>query len=177
MFDVQAISTHPVDVGLRSETAILAELVHLGYLVLVPWGVNQRYDFAIDLGDRLLKAQCKTGRLRQGAIRFATSSVRCSRTAIYQRSYEGEVDVFLVHCPQTAASYAIAADEVGHSGCNLRVDPPANSQIKKIRWARDHLLGEGKAALDALPPPPPDLVPPPPPELSLAAYTPAGEPE
>jgi hypothetical protein len=42
-------STHPVDVGLRTEAVILAELLRRGYQVLVPFGVNQRYDLVIDL--------------------------------------------------------------------------------------------------------------------------------
>jgi hypothetical protein len=40
-------SKHPVDVGLRSEAAILSELVRRGYSVLLPFGVNQRYDHGI----------------------------------------------------------------------------------------------------------------------------------
>ena len=42
-------TTHPVDVGQRSEAAILAALVHCGFHVLLPFGVNQRYDLVIDL--------------------------------------------------------------------------------------------------------------------------------
>jgi hypothetical protein len=63
--DVQ-LSSHPVDIGLRSETTILAALVELGYDVLVPWGFNRRYDYVIDLGREVIRAQCKTGRLRDG---------------------------------------------------------------------------------------------------------------
>ena len=52
---------HPVDVGTRSEAAILLRFIELGYDVLVPHGVNHRYDFVIDQGDRFLRVQCKTG--------------------------------------------------------------------------------------------------------------------
>jgi len=37
-------SNHPVDVGFRTEAAILSELGRRGHSILVPWGVNQRYD-------------------------------------------------------------------------------------------------------------------------------------
>ena len=60
------LSNHPVDMGQRTEGAILSELVRRGYKVLVPFGVNQRYDLVIDAGDRFLRVQCKTGRLRNG---------------------------------------------------------------------------------------------------------------
>ena len=63
-------SSHPVDVGLRTEAAILAELVQRGYQVLVPFGVNQRYDLVLDIEGEFVRAQCKTGRLRDGVIRF-----------------------------------------------------------------------------------------------------------
>jgi PD-(D/E)XK nuclease superfamily protein len=70
------LSDHPVDVGQRTEAIVLAELVRRGYRVLTPFGTNQRYDLAIDLGDRFLRAQCKTGRLRRGTIIFHPRSVR-----------------------------------------------------------------------------------------------------
>lgn len=35
-------SNHPVDVGQRSETAILAAFIERGFLVWLPWGVNHR---------------------------------------------------------------------------------------------------------------------------------------
>jgi hypothetical protein len=50
-------------------------------------------------------------------------------------------DVFLVHCPDTERIYAVP---VGDSGvlmtASLRVDAPANNQLKGIRWATDHEL-------------------------------------
>ncbi len=67
---------HPVDVGMRSEAAILLRFIELGYDVLVPHGVNHRYDFVLDQGDRFLRIQCKTGRLRNGTVQFSPTSVR-----------------------------------------------------------------------------------------------------
>jgi hypothetical protein len=50
-------SNHPVDVGQRSEAAVLAAFVKHGYRVLTPFGVNHRYDWgrhwlASDRGNR-----------------------------------------------------------------------------------------------------------------------------
>jgi PD-(D/E)XK endonuclease len=69
------LTDHPVDVGHRSEAAILSQLVRQGYRVLLPFGVNQRYDMVLDNDGRLLKVQCKTGRLKEGAIRFSSNTV------------------------------------------------------------------------------------------------------
>jgi PD-(D/E)XK endonuclease len=133
-------SSHPVDVGLRTEAAILAELTRRGYQVLVPFGVNQRYDLVLDLDGRFLRVQCKTGRLKRGVITFSTRSVRVNTQRIYYRNYVGEVELFLVYCPETDQIYAVPVDDAPATlGC-LRVDPTQNGQEQLIRWARDYEL-------------------------------------
>ena len=87
------LSTHPVDVGQRSEAIILAELVRRGHRVLVPFGPNQRYDLVVELDGRFLRVQCKTGRLRNGRICFSTASVRVNTQRAFVRSYRGEIDL------------------------------------------------------------------------------------
>ena len=118
----------------------MSELVRRGYRVLLPFGVNQRYDLVIDLGDRFLRAQCKTGRLRRGAVKFNAQSIRSSVTGTYRRGYEGEIELFLVHCPDTEAIYAVPVEDATRSQGSLRVVPAANGQSKGVRWARDYEL-------------------------------------
>jgi hypothetical protein len=137
-----SLTPHPVDIGDRTEAIVIAALVRLGHRVLRPLSANQRYDLVLDLGGRFLRAQCKTGRLRNGAIEFSVRSCRSNRNATFVRSYTGEeADVFLVHCPETDRIYAVP---VGDSGAlrtmSLRVAAPANGQSKGIRWAADHEL-------------------------------------
>lgn len=134
------LSDHPVDVGHRSEVAILAQLVRQGYRVLLPFGVNQRYDMVLDNNGRLLKVQCKTGRLREGAIRFRSQSVQSNTAGTRVRAYSGEVDFFAVYCPENDRVYLIPADEVPTRGMYLRVDRPRNRQRKRVRWAEDYVL-------------------------------------
>jgi PD-(D/E)XK endonuclease len=147
----EALSAHPVDIGQRTEAIILAALVRRGYRVLTPFGTNQRYDLAIDLGDGFLRAQCKTGRLRRGTIIFAVRSVRSNRRHTYLRTYENEVDLFLVYCPETDGIYAIPIEEATSSVGALRVAPTANGQAKRIRWAREYEIA-GVAQLAEQPP-------------------------
>jgi hypothetical protein len=132
------LSAHPVDIGQRTEAIVLAALVRRGYRVLTPFGTNQRYD----LGDRFLRAQCKTGRLRRGTIIFAVRSVRSNTRQTYLRTYENEVDLFLVYCPETDGIYAIPIEEATSSVGALRVAPTANGQAKRIRWATEYQLPE-----------------------------------
>jgi hypothetical protein len=135
-----AASSHPVDVGLRTEAAILAELVRRGYQVLIPFGTNQRYDLVLDMSGEFIRAQCKKGRLRNGVVRFAARSVRVNTHGIFFRGYTGEIEIFLVHCPETNQIYAVPVDEVRGTEGWLRVDPTRNGQRERIRWARDYEL-------------------------------------
>jgi hypothetical protein len=134
------LTSHPVDVGHRTEGAILSELVRRGYCVLVPFGVNQRYDLVLDCDGRLLKAQCKSGRLRDGVVQFSSQSIQSNTRGSKTRSYAGQVDLFIVYCPDNQRVYVIPADEVPKCGMHLRVEPPRNRQSKRVRWAKDYEL-------------------------------------
>jgi len=134
------LTNHPVDIGQRSEAAILSRLVILGHHVLLPFGVNQRYDLVLVSEGKFLKVQCKTGRLREGSIRFRAISVQSNMNGTSWRGYAGEVDLFAVYCPESTGVYLIPADEVAPNVNYLRVDPTRNNQAKGIRWARDYEL-------------------------------------
>ena len=109
--------------------------------MLIPYGTNHRYDIVINVGGRFLRAQCKTGRLRDGVIRFATASTRANTLRAYTKPYDADqIDLFLIYCPQTDRVYALDVGEAASGYCALRVDPTANGQAKRIRWAADHEL-------------------------------------
>ena len=118
----------------------MSELVRRGYNVLVPFGTNQRYDFVIDLEGKFIRAQCKKGRLRNGVIRFPARSTRLNSQGVYFRSYTGEVEIFLVYCPETDRIYAVPVEEVPPTDGWLRVKPTRNGQEDRVRWARDYEL-------------------------------------
>jgi hypothetical protein len=65
---------HPKVVGDRSTLAVMLALQVKGYALYLPFGENTRTDLVIDDGTGLARVQCKTGRLREGAIRFPVSS-------------------------------------------------------------------------------------------------------
>ncbi len=135
---VTELSAHPVDVGTRSETILLAEFVKRGYEVLLPWSVNCRYDMALDLGSRVLKVQCKTARLECGTVAFTAQSVRSNSEGWHTRRYDGEVDLFGVYCPPLDRCFVIPAEDVTTNGVRLRIRPAANGQQKRVRWAADY---------------------------------------
>jgi hypothetical protein len=147
---------HPKAVGDRSTLAIMVALEFAGYAVLVPFGENTRYDLVIDDGTALSRVQCKTGRLRKGAVRFRASSsyAHHARPRISVRDYLRDVDYFGVYCPETTGVYLIpiARIQVRHKGA-LRVEPPQNGQRLRIRFAADYEIARvacARAARSAL---------------------------
>ncbi|MGZ8795469.1 MAG: group I intron-associated PD-(D/E)XK endonuclease [Gaiellaceae bacterium] len=122
---------HPKQIGDRTTLAVMLALRQSGYTLLVPFGENTRYDLVIDDGLQLARVQCKTGRLREGAIRFAACSTYAHHPnpKVVSRDYAGQVDFFGVYCPETGRRLprTIADANVRRQG-NLRVVPPRNGQ-------------------------------------------------
>jgi hypothetical protein len=131
---------HPVDTGLRSEVALTNAFVQLGYAVFLPVGHNHRYDLVLEVDGRFVRVQCKTGRLRDGVIRFNTVSTRSNRTDVLRRGYEGEVDAFAIWCPQNEMGYFVPVGDLPTGIGTLRVAPAANHQRRGVRWAEAYAL-------------------------------------
>lgn len=129
---------NPKKVGEKSEGQILALMLRMGKVVLMPFGDNQRYDFVTEEAGKFTRIQCKTGRLKDGAIEFDTCSSSYHRKGGKKRSYEGEADVFGVYCPASKKCYLILVKDVPKTCGKLRIDPPKNNQVKCIRWAKDY---------------------------------------
>ena len=135
---------HPKDKGDRTTLAVMIALRECGYAVLVPFGENTRYDLVIDDGERLARVQCKTGRLRHGAVIFAVCSSygHHMRPGSARRDYRGQIEYFGVHCPDTTAVYLIRIGDLNvRVGAALRVEPARNGQRSKIRNAADYEVG------------------------------------
>jgi len=56
--------------GNVSELKVATAYVEAGFAVSAPIGGGAPYDLIVDTGERLLKAQVKTGRLRNGCVIF-----------------------------------------------------------------------------------------------------------
>lgn len=133
-------STHPVDVGLRTEAVVTSRLLAAGIKVLQPCGFNHRYDLVLDLEGRFVRAQVKTGRLRDGKVVFKTCSVRSNTQGSVLRAYDAEIDLFLVYCAATNGIYAVPVDQAPRGAMSLRVAETANKQAVGIRWASEYAV-------------------------------------
>jgi hypothetical protein len=135
---------HPKTVGDRTTLAVMAALQDAGFALYVPFGENTRVDIVIDDGHRLWRVQCKTGRLRLGAIRFNTCSIYAHHPnpKVVRRDYLGQIDYWGVHCPETCGVYLIPiADAPLRKTAYLRVEPSRNNQRRRIRLASDYQIG------------------------------------
>jgi hypothetical protein len=119
-------------------------LQRVGFVVLLPFGENVRYDLVIDDGNQLARVQCKTGRLREGAVRFSVCSsyAHHRQPRAIHRNYSGQIDYFGIYCPETGGAYLVPIDDLPlkREGA-LRVDPARNSQRRRIRSAADYQIG------------------------------------
>lgn len=110
--------------------------------MLLPFGQNQRYDLVLEIDGSFVRVQCKTGRLRNGCIDFNARSTRVNTKRAVTHDYRGQIELFMVHCPETGGTYAVPVGEATRSHGTLRVDPTANAQEKRVRWAREYELPE-----------------------------------
>jgi hypothetical protein len=135
---------HPKAIGDRSTMAAMLALNDAGFAVSIPFGENVRYDLIIDDGQRLARVQCKTGRLRRGAVLFNVCSCygHHLRPGEARRDYRGQVEYFVVYCADTKCVYLIPIDDLPVSNqASLRVEPSRNGQRVGIRNAGDYEIG------------------------------------
>ena len=130
--------------GAIAETAIAAAATKLGIPVLRPIVEHARYDLAFEIGDRILRVQCKWGGLSDDAavIKVNLTSNRCTPTGYERRFYsEDEIDLIAVYCGELDQSYLLPiALFAGRRGLQLRVTPPKNGQRACLNLAVDFEL-------------------------------------
>ncbi len=130
-------------IGDISEAAIITRFLQLGYVVLTPYGGNQRYDLVIEDADgQFWHVQCKTAWVEDSGavIHFDTANHNVTGKNRQWRHYRGQCDYFAVYCEELEKVYLIQVDQVGTTRANLRLMPSKNNQEKHVRWAKDYEL-------------------------------------
>ena len=130
---------HTVEKGDLSVAMITAKFLRLRWIVLKPITELSRYDLVIDRGNGFERVQCKTGRVRDGAVQWNTCSNLPSMNGA-RKDYRGEVDLFAVYCPETDGVYLIRVGDVGRTVGVLRCSPSLNGQKSGVKLAADYLL-------------------------------------
>lgn len=127
------------EIGERTEAMVLAALVKAGKHVLMPFGNSRRYDLVIDENGKFIRVQCKTGRLKDGAIHFRTTNVSSAGKNL---PYTGQVDCFGIYCPENNKVYLVPIEDLGLGSCVLRIEPRKNNQQNDIRSAVNYEMGD-----------------------------------
>ena len=127
-----------IEKGDISQVMVTAALLRSGATVLEPIGANHRYDLVIERDGVFYRVQCKTGRLRRGAVLFNA----CSSGGVksHRRHYRGQIDMFGVFCHETDTCYLVPVNDVPITEGCLRVDSPVQKQPNVLRWAKDYII-------------------------------------
>jgi prevent-host-death family protein len=138
--------------GAIAETAIAAAATKLGIPVLRPIVEHGRYDLAFEIGDRILRVQCKWGALDEGEAVIKVSLQSCSLTPTgYVRTpyAPDEIDLVAVYCGELGRCYLLpSAVACGRTSVYLRLVPPKNGQRACINLASDFEFDGAVAQLE-----------------------------
>lgn len=119
-------------VGELTEANVLATLIREGYSVSIPFGENTRYDYIIDDGVVMKRIQCKTGRYRNGTVRFDTNSQYRVKGKLQRFNYADTIDAFAVYCAELDKTYLVPIEDViARRQMSLRVKTPIASSFRK----------------------------------------------
>jgi len=124
-----------------SELKVLAKLTEFGVNVYLPYGEDTRSDLIIDDSGELERIQIKTGRIKNGSIRFSCSKINSNRSGSTRTNYEGQIDAFIVYCPDNEGYYYVPIEEANKTNMWLRVDE-SMADNGKVKWADEYQLSD-----------------------------------
>ena len=109
--------------GDLTEVIAIAELKRHGYTVSTPIGETARYDLLLDTETEILRIQCKTGWIRdEECLVFKACSTDYNASGHHaNRSYEGDIDAFLVRNPTNDELFFIPVADAPSREMTLRL--------------------------------------------------------
>lgn len=128
-------------VGDISESFVIANLLKMGYVVLKPFGDNQRYDIVVDRGNGFERVQIKTATYYGDYIKFPCCSSYQHR-GLKNKDYVGEIEFFAAYCLELDKVYIVPVDIAPKKEITLRINAVKSWQVKNIRYAEDYELGK-----------------------------------
>lgn len=127
----------PKEIGDTAVAGVLASLLKKGYAILLPFGDSQRYDLVLEKEENFFRIQCKNGRVRNGRIKFNSSSTEWYK-GHRRKNYKGQIDYFGVYCPELDKAYLVPVDTIGETQGALRINPTKNNQTKNVHWCNEY---------------------------------------
>jgi hypothetical protein len=129
--------------GQISEAAITTRLLQAGYIVLTPYGGNQRYDMVIEDADgQFFRVQCKSAWIDEDntVLKFDTANHNVTGKKRDWRHYRGQCEYFAIYSAELNKVYLVPVDEVGSTRAHLRLTIPKNKNQHGYRMASDYEL-------------------------------------
>jgi hypothetical protein len=124
--------------GDLGQAMVMADVLRRGYKAALPLGEDWPYDLIVLRNNCLERVQCKYSEAKNGCIEVHCRSANNWKTKKYTQS---EIDWIACYDKTTNKCYYIPSSLLGEgrSFLSLRINPPLNCMIKKIRYASDFL--------------------------------------
>lgn len=126
--------------GSVAEMAIAKEAALCGAGVLFPLTEHGRYDMVFEVGEKLLRVQCKAA-TKQGevvVVRLVTNR-RCADGFKQTKYSREEIDLVAAYCEELDTCYLIPIGRVeGMCAIHLRLTPARNNQQAAVNYAREY---------------------------------------
>lgn len=129
--------------GEITEQQVAIEFLKLGLQVCKPLVQSSKYDFVVDIENKLYKIQVKTSTPKEenSYIEFATSTSHTNTRGTLNLTYsENDVDFFATMYNNKC--YLIPFSHCGKRAQRLRLVPTKNGQTTGIKFAKDYHLND-----------------------------------
>ena len=132
--------------GNLTELECMMAFIRLGYNVSIPFGEDSRYDFIVDVNNKLYKIQCKSCSeiIDNGevvAIHFKTVRQSGSAASNWKRTKYTEEEVDYFTTSYNGKCYIVPIQECSNEK-TLRIKPPKNNQVKGVSFLTKYELQE-----------------------------------
>lgn len=127
--------------GKTTELKVALAFLSRGYQINQPLVSDSRYDFIVDINNKLIRLQVKTCRAfeNEGYIDFATSSSHTNAKGTVNHSYtKNEIDFFATFYNNEC--YVISVNDCGKRNQRLRIKPPLNGNQRGTRMLKDYTI-------------------------------------
>lgn len=129
-----------VSIGDIGEAVAQMKFIKNGCVVSKPLTNNARYDFIVEISNKLYRVQVKTtDTVKDGKMEFATKTTNYSKGSWKSNAYSiNEVDLFFFYCVENEWCGLYPITENMKQLTTLRISAPKNNQVKGITFASDY---------------------------------------
>ena len=130
--------------GEKGQAIAIGELAKWDIDVCLPMSDNLPFDFIVVYGNKLYKAQVKSGSMSpqetKGSIQFDLRSNNWHKKTSKKYTTE-EIDIVIV-CDYNNIYLLEESDWKDKTVFTIRQEPPANNQKKGVHLAKDYIISE-----------------------------------